>query len=173
MQTMLALIVRGAHLQDYTTTHRSTTEYAAKQISNENFCTALNAALHGDDFSQDLYRKDIIKQLNKMLLERKHVVGPGGLVERGQAKHLTRTIHSAWKRGSKLNFDGSIAEREEWRKRAVENESRRSKGLCSLEEEEEKQRKEREAGKLIYPVESRICLWREYPACIFHMTNVQ
>jgi hypothetical protein len=152
MQTMLSLIVRGVHLQDYTTTNRSTTEYAARKVSNENFCTALNSALHGEDYSEDLYQKDIIKQLDKVLLERKHVVGPGGLVERGQAKRLTRTIHSAWKRGSKLNFDGSIAEWEEWRKRAVENESRRSKGLRSLEEEEELQRKEREAGKLIPPI---------------------
>jgi hypothetical protein len=143
MQTMLSLIVRGVHLQDYETTNRSTTEHAARQRSNENFCTALNDALHGDDYFEDIYKKDIIKQLNKMLLERKHVVGLGGLVERSGVRHLTRAINNAWKRGSQLNFD--------FRKRELENESGRSKGLCSLEEEEDKQRKEQEAGKPIYP----------------------
>ncbi|EHL02613.1 hypothetical protein M7I_1407 [Glarea lozoyensis 74030] len=130
--------VRGVHLPDYTTTNRLTSEYAARQRTYENFCTALNTALHKDDYAQDIYSKDIIKQLEKMLKERKHVVGPGGLVERGKTRRITRALTNAWNRGSQMNFDGSMGEWEEWRKRALENESRRAKGLCSIEEEEEK-----------------------------------
>jgi hypothetical protein len=148
---MLALIVRGVHLPDYTTTNRLTSEHAARQTTYENFCTALNTALHKEDYAQYIYSKDIIKQLEKMLKERKHVVGPGGLVERGKASRLTRALTNAWNRGSQMNFDGSIGEWEEWRQRALENESRRAKGLCSVEEEEEKKeakkRQEHEASK--------------------------
>jgi hypothetical protein len=160
MQTMLSLIVRGAHLEDYTTTNRSTTESSARQTTYENFCTALNDALHKGDYSQDIYRKDIIKQLDKMLIECKHVVGKGGLVERGKARHLTRALTYAWKRGSQMNFDGSIGEWQQWRRHAMENQSRRYRGLRSIEEEEDRQKGEREACKFVSYVLSRIVLWR-------------
>ncbi|KAK2624605.1 hypothetical protein QTJ16_005798 [Diplocarpon rosae] len=119
LQTMLSLIARGVHLEQHPN-KRTDAPSQARKNAQEIFYTALNTALHGKDFTQDINKREVTRMLDQVLEERKHVVGKGGLAERQTSGRITRTLTSAWKRPTKsIDFDGSLGEWEQGRKERV------------------------------------------------------
>ncbi|PBP26690.1 hypothetical protein BUE80_DR002357 [Diplocarpon rosae] len=124
LQTMLSLIARGVHLEQ-NSNKRTDDPSQARKNAHEAFYTALNTALHGKDFTKDINKREVTRMLDRVLKERKHVVGKGGLAERKTSGRITRTLTSAWKRPIKSSdFDGSLGEWEQGRKERVLQECR-------------------------------------------------
>ncbi|KIN07311.1 hypothetical protein OIDMADRAFT_47225 [Oidiodendron maius Zn] len=72
--------------------------------------TALNNVLHGNDFENDISKRDVSKMIDKILEERKAIVGPGGYMDRAVPGRITRGLKMMWERSTKFDFDGSMAE---------------------------------------------------------------
>ena len=72
--------------------------------------------------------------LDQMLVERKGVVGKGGLTGRQQGGRITRSLRLAWERRKPIGFDGSISEWKGGRKKREEAKERERLGLPPLEE---------------------------------------
>lgn len=105
---MLALMARGVHLAERPS--REDDIPKGKFNTYLNFATELNHALHGTDYKQDIPKRKVAKILDKMLTEKKAVVGKGGLMERQQTGRLTRALRMAWECNRKGDFDGSLSE---------------------------------------------------------------
>lgn len=104
---MLSLMARGIHLtptgKDPSGTERSTTYL--------NFATEFNKALHGENFREDIEKKDIIRCLERLMVTKKYIVRSGGLMDRQRPGRITRGLRMAWEGNRRLDFDGT---REEW-----------------------------------------------------------
>ncbi len=94
----------------------------------------LNDAVHKNDYSNDISKREVTKMLDQMLEERKGVVGKGGLVERMRGGRVTRTVTLCWERRRPIGFDGSLSEWNNGRKKQVEKKERDTLGLPPLEE---------------------------------------
>lgn len=75
--------------------------------------------------------------LDQMLVERKGVVGKDGLMERQHGGRITRSLRLAWERRKPINFDGSISEWNNGRKKREEAKERERLGLPPQLEEGE------------------------------------
>ncbi|RDL37425.1 uncharacterized protein BP5553_04858 [Venustampulla echinocandica] len=135
LQTLLALMAKGVHLEGRS--KRKDDPGSARHAAQLNFATELNKALHGNDFRQDISKKEITRMVEKMMVERKHVVGKGGLMERQGTARLTRSLRMAWETNRKMDFNGSIGEWKDGRKLVEINKERVAKGLPPMEVLEE------------------------------------
>lgn len=111
-----------------------TTEKTKREVYTD-FATLLNETLHGTDYSQDIDKRDVTALIDRLLVEHKGLLGPGGYVERGQYKRLNRAINRSFLSNRKQNFTGSLQEWKMGRKQEVEDKNRREKGLPTQEEE--------------------------------------
>lgn len=144
---MLCLITKGVHLEGYTKSKRSDDPNAAKRNAYLTFATTLNDALHGTDYEHDIHKKEVTRMLDHVLLKHKAIVGKGGLTERQFGGRVTRALRFSWQRSlgaydpevqpskvpSPLDFDGSISEWNQWRRKAEENKRRARLGLPPLQ----------------------------------------
>ena len=109
---MLALMARGIHLDEKPSSTSKKGKYTSTSTSNAylNFATELNHALHGDKYQEDISKREVTKMLDKMLKEKKQVVGRGGLMERQRTGRITRFLRLAWESNRRGGFDGSLTE---------------------------------------------------------------
>ncbi|KAG9227993.1 hypothetical protein BJ875DRAFT_530189 [Amylocarpus encephaloides] len=143
---MLALIVKGVHLYNAGSHLTVGAEITARRIAHQEFSSKVNESLHGTNYSEDIREGEIIACLKKLMVERKHVIGDFGLVERSRSRRLTRAIKNAWNSNRKGNFTGSINEWENGRKEEVGDELRKEKGLPTVQEEHDAKKKAVAAG---------------------------
>jgi hypothetical protein len=148
--TMLCLITKGVHLEGYSKGKRTDDPGAARKNAYLTFATTLNDALHGTEYEHDIHRKEVTRMLDHLLLKHKAIIGKGGLAERQPGGRVTRALRLAWQRSlgaadpnpniqppripSPLDFDGSISEWNQWRRKAVEQKRRARLGLPPLED---------------------------------------
>jgi hypothetical protein len=148
---MLCLITKGVHLEGYGKIKKSEDTNTAKRNAYLTFATTLNDALHGTDYEQDIHKKEVTRKLDELLLNHKAIVGKGGLAERQFGGRVTRALRLAWQRSlgesekdkdgnytlgvaHPLDFDGSISEWNQWRRKEVENKRRAKMGLPPIDE---------------------------------------
>jgi len=150
IHTMLCLITKGVHLEGYSKGKRTDDPGAARKNAYLTFATTLNDALHGTDYEHDIHRKEVTRMLDHLLLKHKAIIGKGGLAERQPGGRVTRALRLAWQRSlgaadpnpniqppripSPLDFDGSISEWNQWRRKAVEQKRRARLGLPPIED---------------------------------------
>ncbi|CAG8957963.1 hypothetical protein HYFRA_00000306 [Hymenoscyphus fraxineus] len=159
IQIALGLMCRGVHLLGPEHNKKGEViEYEAKHKREvyTTFATRMNEILHGEDYAQDISKKDITALIDRLTAEHKNLFGSHGYLDRNGYRRLTRSINRAFLSNRKQNYDGSKQEWEMGRKKKVENELRREQGLPTIEEEEAhtrareeviKARKEREAAE--------------------------
>jgi hypothetical protein len=83
--------------------------------------------------------------IDKMLLERKGVVGRGGYMERQAVPRITRGLKRLWERPTKFDYDGSLGEWKLGRKKVEQEKLRIAKGgtpaedtiMISIEDQDE------------------------------------
>jgi hypothetical protein len=93
------------------------------------FATKLNIALHGTDYAKDISKEDVTSMLDTMFIQRKGVVGRGGLMERQAVGRITRSLKMTWERNKPIDFDGSLGEWNAGRKWRVMSKYLVGKGL--------------------------------------------
>ena len=101
-------MAKGLHRED--PTKKSDTPGRARRHAHLEMATALNNALHGNDFENDISKREVSKMIDKILEERKAIVGPGGYMDRAVPGRITRGLKMMWERSTKFDFDGSMAE---------------------------------------------------------------
>lgn len=123
MHTLLCLLAKGKHLE-VTHGRKSDDPDKRKQHAYFNITTELNEAVRGKVYDDDLTKYDVTKMIDKMLHERKAVVGRGGYMERQAVPRITRGLKMMWERPTRFDFDGSKAE---WKlgRKAEEQERKR------------------------------------------------
>jgi hypothetical protein len=101
-------------------------ESAMRRHAYMNVTTALNKALNGENggYGDDIDKTEVAKMIDKMLVEKKGVVGKGGYMERATSGRITRGLKRMWEREPSFDYDGSLSEWNQWRK-AAEEEKRR------------------------------------------------
>lgn len=141
---MLALIAKGVHITGRVHEEdefgnmipklRNADPFERHRQARLDFVSAVNEALHGDKrhFNRDIKKSEILDKLNQLLVKKKHVLGPNGLVERSKVGRITRNMTLAMKRTHGMDFDGSEAEWQNGRKMEVTNKLRESQGLAKL-----------------------------------------
>jgi hypothetical protein len=131
LHAILCLITKGVHLEGYAKSKKSDNPEAAKRNAYLTFATTLNNALHGSDYEHDIHKKEVTRMLDYLLVKHKAIVGKGGLAERQFGGRVTRALRLAWKRSlsGPLDFDGSMSEWNQWRRKAEQNKRRAKLGL--------------------------------------------
>ena len=117
MHTLLCLMVKSDHLGRKV--KKGETADQARQEAYLDIATKLNDAVHKGDYRNDIDKREVARMIDQVLIERKHVVGQGGVMERQVVPHITRTLKQTWERSTKYDFDGSLAE---WNKGRKERE---------------------------------------------------
>ncbi|KAE9367885.1 hypothetical protein N431DRAFT_383913 [Stipitochalara longipes BDJ] len=147
---MLCLIAKGVHVEGYGKVKKSDDPNTAKRNAYLTFATTLNDALHGTDYEHDIHKKEVTRKLDELLLQHKAIIGKGGLAERQFGGRVTQALRLAWQRSlgeserdgdgnyilgvaRPLDFDGSISEWNQWRRKVVENKRRARLGLPPIE----------------------------------------
>jgi hypothetical protein len=153
---MIALIAKGVHLEERG--HRNDEQGFEKMNAYEHFATLLNEAVHGKyNYAQDIDKREIVRMLDQLMVDRMHVIGKGGLLERQAGGRLTRSLSMAWNRNSKLNFSGSLSEWKNGRREKVMREYNIQQRLLPAEPEESEKEPAKEGeihdsfGKLNIP----------------------
>jgi hypothetical protein len=115
-------MAKGTHIEERG--KRSDTTGAARQHAYLEVATALNTAVYKNDFANDISKKEVVKMIDRVLEERKGVVGRGGYMERATRGRITRGLKRLWERPTKFDYDGSLIEWKLWRKaKEMENEN--------------------------------------------------
>jgi hypothetical protein len=133
MQTLLALMAKGVHI--YGRGKRNDDPNELRRNAYVDFATALNEALHGEDYTQDISKKEVTRMIDQVLVKRKRVVGKGGLMERQHGGRITRSLNLAFKRGQQQDYDGSVSEWNNGRRAKVLARHRKQQGLPSIRSE--------------------------------------
>jgi hypothetical protein len=82
-----------------------------------NVATELNKAVNGaSDFGRDIDKKEVSRMIDRMLIEKKGVVGKGGYMERATNGRITRGLKRMWEREPSFDYDGTLSEWKQWRK---------------------------------------------------------
>jgi hypothetical protein len=116
-------MAKGTHLEERG--KRSDEPGAMRRHAYLNVATELNKAVHGNsNFGNDIDKKEVAKMIDKMLVEKKGVVGKGGYMERATRGRITRGLKRMWEREPSFDYDGSLSEWKQWRKES-EAEKRR------------------------------------------------
>jgi hypothetical protein len=126
---MLSLLCRGTHLSPSSASRKDLPSTVLKN-TYLNFATELNLALHGTDYEQDIPKREVTKMLERVLREKKAVMG---LIERQKTGRITRGVRMAWESGRRGDFDGSVGEWNNGRKEKVEDRRRAECGLPPLD----------------------------------------
>lgn len=138
MHTLLCLMAKGLHREN--PGKRPDPPGREKRHAHLEVATALNKAVHGNDFESDISKLEVSKMIDKVLEERKAIVGAGGYMERATPGRITRGLKRMWDRSTKFDFDGSESEWKLGRKEKVMERLRIANGGAvvndSLEEEE-------------------------------------
>lgn len=138
LHTMLCLVARGAHLAERPNKRTDTVDLT-RNNTYEKFATALNEALHGKfDYHEDIDKREIVRMLDSLMVQRMNVIGRGGLLENQKGKagaRITRTLRLAWERSDGRDFDGSEAEWKNGRREKVLKADMIRRGILPPEEE--------------------------------------
>lgn len=128
-------MAKGVHIQGRGK-KRTTDPAQLRHAARMDFVTAVNEALSKGkhNYDNDISVRDILDKLDELLVERKHVVGPGGLMERSSRGKLTRSLTFAFRRNRDMDFDGSIDEWKAGRRLVEVNKYRLKKGMVPLPE---------------------------------------
>lgn len=131
--TLLCLLAKGKHLEVH---HgkKSDDENRIKQHAYLNVATELNDAIHGITYKNDLDKKDVARMIDKMLAEKKGVIGRGSYMERQAVPRITRGLKRLWERPTKFDYDGSVAEWKLGRKEAEQERLRIANGGAPAED---------------------------------------
>jgi hypothetical protein len=89
---------------------KSDTPGRAKRHAHLEVASALNMAVHGNDFAKDIRKLEVSQMIDRILEERKAIVGPGGYMDRAAPGRITRSLKLIWARSTKFDFDGSMSE---------------------------------------------------------------
>ncbi|KAG9246973.1 hypothetical protein BJ878DRAFT_477793 [Calycina marina] len=127
-QLLLALMSRGVHRPPGF--HKNDDSRQLRATAHFETASQLNDALNGEGraFGRDVNEREVSRMIDRLLEEKKGVLGHGGIMERQRVPRITRTIRMAFERHKKLDFDGSEREWEEWRKYEVMEKKRISAG---------------------------------------------
>jgi hypothetical protein len=118
-------MARSLHLDS----NRNDEPSAARRHAYLNVATELNKAVNGDrDFGNDIDKREVTKMIEKMLVEKKGVIGKGGYMERATRGRITRGLRQMWGREPSFDYDGSLSEWNQWRKASEEEKSRIAAG---------------------------------------------
>ena len=109
MHTLLCLMAKGLHCENPGKKSDNNPE-RVKRHAHLEVATALNKAVYGDDFENDISKREISKMIDKILEERKAIFGSGGYMDRSVPGRITRGLKLMWERSTKFDFDGSMAE---------------------------------------------------------------
>lgn len=117
--TLLCLMAKGMHLEERG--KRSDEPGAMRRHAYLNVATELNLAVNGKNgYGEDIDKREVAKMIDRMLVEKKGVVGKGGYMERATRGRITRGLKMAWERSKGADFDGSLGEWNQWRKESEE-----------------------------------------------------
>ena len=132
--TLLCLMAKNMHLDEKSV--RNEEERALRRHSYMNVATALNTALNGEtgSFERDIDKREVAKMIDRMLQEKKGVVGKGGYMERATMGRITRGLKRMWERGTRFDYDGSMSGRARWRKRSEKGRTCNATGSTSKRE---------------------------------------
>lgn len=72
--------------------------------------TALNESVHKNDYRNDIDKREVSRMIDWVLLKRKGIVGTGGYMERASPGRITRGLKMLWRRPTRFDFNGSVAE---------------------------------------------------------------
>lgn len=116
-------MAKNMHLEEKG--NRNDEEGVMRRHAYLNVATALNEAVNGKNggFGDDIDKKEVAKMIDKMLVEKKGVVGKGGYMERATSGRITRGLKRMWEREPSFDYDGSLSEWNQWRK--VDEEEKR------------------------------------------------
>lgn len=116
-------MAKGLHLEERG--NRQDDVRAMRQNAYLNVATELNKAVNGiNHFGNDIDRKEVARMIDKMLVEKKGVVGKGGYMERATRGRITRGLKIMWNRKPSFDYNGTQIEWKAWRKES-EAEKRR------------------------------------------------
>jgi len=124
-------MAKGMHLEERG--KRSDQPGQQRQHAHLTVATALNDAVHKGDYEQDISKKEVSKMIDRVMEERKGVVGKGGYMERATNGRITRGLKRLWERPTKFDYDGSKSEWDLWRKAKEAERERIAKGSAPKE----------------------------------------
>lgn len=108
-------MAKGMHLEERG--QRNDEAGAMRRHAYLNVATELNKAVNGaNDFGNDIDKKEVAKMIDRMLVEKKGVVGKGGYMERATRGRITRGLKRMWQRKPGFDYDGSQSEWKQWRR---------------------------------------------------------
>lgn len=120
-------MAKGMHLEERG--NRRDEPGASRQHAYLNVATELNKAVNGaNGFQNDIDRKEVAKMIDRMLVEKKGVVGKGGYMERATNGRITRGLKKMWNREPSFDYNGSETEWKQWRKESETEKRRTSPG---------------------------------------------
>ena len=121
--TLLCILAKGMHLEERG--RRSDEPGAMRRNAYLNVASELNKALNGKkNYGQDIDKKEVTKMVDRMLAEKKGVLGRGGFMERATRGRITRALKIMWLREPSFDYSGTLGEWKQWRKES-EAEKRR------------------------------------------------
>lgn len=120
-------MAKGTHLEERG--KRSDEPGSMRRHAYLNVATELNLAVNGKNgYGNDIDKRDVAKMIDKMLQEKKGVVGQGGYMERATSGRITRGLRMMWEREPSFDYDGSVSEWKQWRKESEEEKKRVKEG---------------------------------------------
>lgn len=116
-------MAKGMHLEERG--KRSDEPGAMRRHAYLNVASEINRAVNGmRNYGQDIDKKEVAKMIDRMLIEKKGVVGKGGYMERATRGRITRALKIMWLREPSFDYNGSLSEWKQWREES-EAEKRR------------------------------------------------
>jgi hypothetical protein len=116
-------MAKGTHLEERG--KRNDEPGAMRRHAYLNVASEINRAVNGmRNYGQDIDKKEVAKMIDRMLIEKKGVVGKGGYMERATRGRITRGLKIMWLREPSFDYNGSLSEWKQWRKE-TEAEKRR------------------------------------------------
>src|SRR5258708_5104487 len=107
-------MAKGMHLGERG--KRSDEPGAMRRHAYLNVASEINRAVNGmRNYGQDIDKKEVAKMIDRMLIEKKVVVGKGGYMERATRGRITRALKIMWLREPSFDYNGSLSEWKQWR----------------------------------------------------------
>jgi hypothetical protein len=125
-------MARGVHLVAPSRRRKERKDLAAARKNHAylTFATELNLALNKSDVESDINIKDVKQMIDRMLIEKKGLLGKGGYMERAGQGRITRSLKRIWDREPGFDYNGSLGEWDSWRKSA---EAKKRSGVKPVE----------------------------------------
>lgn len=122
MHTLLCLMAKGVHREKRS--KKNDDPGHAKRHAHLEVATALNNAVHKNDYESDIPKQEVSRMIDQLLEERKAILGPGGYMDRATRGRITRGLKRMWDRPTKFDFNGSKGE---WKRGRKEKEMAKHK----------------------------------------------